>query len=125
MEAFIGKYEMTYAEASGGNYFLAIAYEIMITKEVDIWTIKTSTTLNTTELKFKLDEKFDETTPEGRDVETIVKFENNKLVTVQKAKESGEKTEKMTGELVGDELVFTTTIDGVDDFLCIQKFKRV
>ena len=28
-------------------------------------------------------------------------------------------------ELVGNELVYTMTVDGVPDLLCVQKFKRV
>merc|ERR1719167_1107578 len=39
-----------------------------ISEDAGTWNIKTSTTLKTMELKFKLDEQFDETTPDGREV---------------------------------------------------------
>ena len=42
-----------------------------------------------------MDEKFDETTPDGREVEAIVSLEDNKIVTVQKAKKSGQKSTKV------------------------------
>ena len=54
-----------------------------------------------------------------------VTFEDGKIVTVQKAKKDGEKSTKSVRELEGDELVYTMTIDGVDDLKCVQKFKRI
>merc|ERR1712062_99113 len=47
-----------------------------ITEEDGEWSIKSSTTLKTVELKFKLGEKFEETTPDGREVESLSKMEN-------------------------------------------------
>lgn len=72
----------------------------------------------------KLDEEFEETTPDGRDVTAKVTFEDGKIVTVQKAKKEGQKSTRSVRELVGDELVYTMTIDGNDDLKCVQKFKR-
>merc|ERR1712189_162494 len=54
-----------------------------ISEDAGTWNIKTSTTLKTMELKFKLDEQFDETTPDGREVSAKVTFEDGKIVTVQ------------------------------------------
>ena len=76
------------------------------------------------ELKFKLDEEFEETTPDGREVKAIVKMEGNKLVTVQTAKKDGEKSTKSVREFNGDELIQTMEIIG-SDITCVQKFKRV
>ena len=45
-------------------------------------------------------------------------------MTVQKAKKDGQKSTKSIRELVGEELVYTMTIDG-SDIVCVQKFKRV
>jgi len=95
-----------------------------ITEADGTWSIKTSTTMKTMELKFKLDEEFEETTPDGRDVTAKVTFEDGKIVTVQKAKKEGQKSTRSVRELVGDELVYTMTIDGNDDLKCVQKFKR-
>ena len=36
-----------------------------------------------------------------------------------------DKTPQSIRELVGNELVYTMTVDGVADLLCVQKFKRV
>ena len=76
------------------------------------------------ELKFKLDEEFEETTPDGREVKSVVKMEGNKLVTVQTAKKDGEKSTKSVREFNGDELIQTMEIIG-SDITCVQKFKRM
>merc|ERR1712115_107344 len=95
-----------------------------ITEADGTWNIKTSTTMKTMELKFKLDEEFEETTPDGREVTAKVTFEDGKIVTVQKAKKEGQKSTKSVREIAGDELIYTMTIDGNDDLKCVQKFKR-
>ena len=75
---------------------------------------------------FQIGEEFDETTPDGREVSSLVTFEDGKIVTVQKAKKEGQKSTKSIREMNGtDELVYTMTIDGVDDLKCVQKFKRL
>merc|ERR1712076_32095 len=133
----MGKYERTSAEqceeflkALDVNFMLRKAAmvsnpELEITEEGGVWSIKTSTTLKTMELKFKLDEEFDESTPDGRDVTSKVSFEGGKIVCVQKAKKEKHKSTKSIREMIGDELVFTMTVDGVADLTCVQKFKRV
>merc|ERR1712198_751814 len=68
-----------------------------ISEDAGTWNIKTSTTLKTMELKFKLDEQFDETTPDGREVSAKVTFEDGKIVTVQKAKKDGQKHQEHQG----------------------------
>jgi len=50
----------------------------------DEWCIKTLSTFKNTELKFKLSEEFDETTPDGRKVKTTVTADANKLTFDQK-----------------------------------------
>merc|ERR1712192_313935 len=97
-----------------------------VSEDGGVWTIKTSTTLKTMELKIKLGEQFDETTPDGREVTAVVTFEDGKIVTVQKAKKEGQKSTKSVREMNGpDEMVYTMTVDGNDDLKCVQKFKRV
>ena len=97
---------------------------LKVSEEGGNWTIKTSTTLKSMELKFKLDEEFEETTPDGREVKAVVKMEGNKLVTVQTAKKDGEKSTKSVREFNGDELIYTMEIVG-GDITCVQKFKRM
>merc|ERR1739838_392481 len=138
MDAFKGKYERTSADKYDEllkelevNFLLRKAATVStpvmeVSEEGGEWTIKTSTTLKTMELKFKLGEEFDETTPDGREVKAIVNFEDGKIVTVQKAKKEGQKSTKSIREMNGaDEMIYTMTVDGMDDLKCVQKFKRV
>ena len=83
-----------------------------ITEEGGVWTIKTSTTLKTMQLQFKvtiwwhsentkflieqLGEPFDETTPDGREVTAVCTLEGGKIISVQKAKKDGDKSTKVT-----------------------------
>merc|ERR1719411_1023980 len=85
---------------------------VEITEEDDVWSIKSSTSLKTVELKFKLGEKFSETTPDGREVESLSTFEDGKLVTKQSAKKADQKSTTSVREIVGDTLVYTVTVDG-------------
>ena len=89
------------------------------------WTIKTSTILKSTELKFKVGEAFDETTPDGREVSAIVTVEDgNKFVCVQTAKKEGQKSTKSTREFNDEGCVLTMEVTGTD-VVCIQNFKRL
>merc|ERR1712228_374609 len=111
MDAFKGKYNRTSAEnyeellkVLDVSFLLRKAATVStpvleITEEGGVWNIKTSTTLKTMELKFKLGEPFDETTPDGRDVTATV--EDGKIVTVQKAKKEGQKSTKSVREMNG------------------------
>merc|ERR1712215_87159 len=125
MEAFKGKYERTSADnyeellkELDVNFLLRKAATVSppvmeVTEEGGVWNIKTSTTLKTMELKFKLGEPFDETTPDGREVVATVTFEGGKIVSVQKAKKEGQKSTKSIREMNGpDEMVYTMTIEG-------------
>merc|ERR1712212_472823 len=137
MDAFKGKYERTSADKYEEllkeldvNFLLRKAATVStpvmeVTEEGGVWNIKTSTTLKTMELKFKLGEPFDETTPDGREVTAVCSLEGGKIVSVQKAKKEGQKSTKSTREMNGaDEMVYTMTVDGCD-LVCVQKFKRV
>ena len=79
MEAFKGKFVLVSAEqydqflkAIGVGFLLRKAIpcftpEITITEvEGGLWKVKTSTIFKTFEIEFKLNEEFDETTPDGR-----------------------------------------------------------
>lgn len=51
------------------------------------------------DIQQQLGEKFEETTPDGREVESLSTFENGKLVIKQTAKKAGQKsTTVRTGE---------------------------
>nr|ALS04897.1 cellular retinoic acid-binding protein 2 [Pseudodiaptomus poplesia] len=137
MDSFKGKYERVSADnyeeflkALGVGLLLRKAATVStpvmeVSEESGTWTIKTSTSLKTMELKFKIGEEFEETTQDGREVTALVTLDGNKLVTVQKAKKDGVASTKSIREFNGDEVVCTLTIDGNDDLVCVQKFKRV
>merc|ERR1712050_88732 len=84
MEVFKGKFERVSAEnyeeflkALDVSYLLRKAATVStpvleITENSGVWSIKSSTTLKSIELKFKVGVEFEETTPDGRDVTAIV-----------------------------------------------------
>ena len=56
----------------------------------------------------------------------VVQYEGGKIVTVQNAKKSGQKSTRSVREMNGpDELIYTMTIEGQDNLVCVQKFKRI
>merc|ERR1711902_27225 len=137
MDSFKGKFERTSAEkyeeflkALDVNFLLRKAATVStpvmeVSEEGGVWTIKTSTTLKSMELKFKVGEEFDETTADGREVTALVTHEGDKFICVQKAKKDGQKSTKSIREFTADECILTMTIDGMEDLVCVQKFKRV
>ncbi|XP_020788114.2 myelin P2 protein-like [Boleophthalmus pectinirostris] len=49
-------------------------------------SMKSQSTFKTTEIKFRLDEEFDETTADDRKTKTVITMENGKLIQTQKWK---------------------------------------
>merc|ERR1711887_177361 len=138
MEVFKGKFERVSSEnyedllkALDVSYLLRKAATVStpiveITENNGVWSIKSSTTLKSMELKFKIGVEFEETTPDGREVRAVVQYEGGKIVTVQRAKKSGQKSTRSVREMNGpDELIYTMTIEGNHNLVCVQKFKRV
>ena len=95
-----------------------------MTEEGGQWTIKTSTVLKSMELKFKVGETFDETTPDGRAVDSTVTVDGNKFVCVQTAKKEGEKSTKSVREFTDEGCTLTMEVTGTD-VVCVQVFKRL
>merc|ERR1711915_655053 len=136
MEAFKGKFERVAAtnyeellKLMDVSFLLRKAATVStpvmeISEDGGTWTMKTSTTLKAMELEFKLGEKFDETTADGREVSSVVTFDAGKIVTVQTAKKAGVKSTKSVRELQGDSLLLTITVEG-SDLVSTQTFKRV
>lgn len=75
------------------------------------WTLKTSTTMKTTEIKFKIDEEFDETTYDGRECKTKFTIEDGKLVQVQNAVKG--KSAKYVRSFTDTEMIMISECDGV------------
>ena len=75
------------------------------------------------ELKFKLNEEFEEKSPDGRDVKATVTKEGDSFILIQKAMKEDEKSTKIVHEFKGDEIVQTSSILGCD-LVCSQVFKK-
>ncbi|OXA64972.1 sodium/calcium exchanger regulatory protein 1 [Folsomia candida] len=94
--SIVGRYELSssdkfyeYMTALGVGFFTknlaAAATPIAtISKEGDLWTIKTETTFKTTTITFKLGEEFDETTGDDRTCKTTITMDGTtKMLTNQ------------------------------------------
>jgi len=57
---------------------------VELTEKDGVYTLKTTSPFKNTEIKFKLNEEFDEETADGRKVKSICTLEGNKLVQIQK-----------------------------------------
>jgi fatty acid-binding protein 3 len=95
-----------------------------VSEKDGVWTIKTSTTLKTMELKFEVGKEFEETTPDGRDVKAVVTQEGNKFISVQTAKKEDQKSTRVVREFNDNEVIQTMEVLGTD-VVCVQKFKRI
>lgn len=73
---------------------------IELTEKDGVYTLKTSSTFKSTEIKFKLGEEFDEETADGRKVKSTCTLEGNKLIQVQK----GDKTTTIEREFTPTEM---------------------
>lgn len=96
---------------------------VEIKQEDEAFYIKTSTTVRTTEINFKIGEEFEEQTVDGRPCKSLAKWESeNKIVCEQKLlKGDGPKT-AWSRELTNDgELILTMT---ADDVICTRIYVR-
>eukprot|EP00092_Neocalanus_flemingeri_P027502 GFUD01029835.1.p1 GENE.GFUD01029835.1~~GFUD01029835.1.p1 ORF type:complete len:138 (+),score=39.92 GFUD01029835.1:16-429(+) len=137
MDAFKGKFERIAAE-NYEEFLKELDVSFLVRKAATIstpvmevseaggtWSLKTSTTLKNMELKFKLGEEFDETTPDGRETKAVVTFDDGKIVTVQKAKKAGQKSTSSVREMTGpNQMQMLYMIEG-SPVVCKQTFKRV
>lgn len=73
---------------------------VEIKQDGDYFIIKTTTTFKTSEIKFKLDEEFDETRMDGSACKTVITIEDGKLVQ----KQSGDKEVTIIREVEGDQM---------------------
>ncbi|XP_063810667.1 fatty acid-binding protein, heart [Pseudophryne corroboree] len=82
----------------------------IICSEGSLIVLQTQSTFKNTEVKFKLDEEFDETTADDRKVKSLVTVEDGKLKHVQKW--DGKET-TLVREVNEDKLVLTLTLGDV------------
>ncbi|XP_045402466.1 cellular retinoic acid-binding protein 2 [Lemur catta] len=96
---------------------------VEIKHEGDTFYIKTSTTVRTTEINFKIGEEFEEQTVDGRPCKSLVKWESeNKMVCEQRLLKGEGPQTSWTRELTNDgELILTMT---ADDVVCTRVYVR-
>ncbi|XP_021536289.1 cellular retinoic acid-binding protein 1 [Neomonachus schauinslandi] len=95
---------------------------VEIRQDGDQFYIKTSTTVRTTEINFKVGEGFEEETVDGRKCRSLATWENeNKIHCTQTLLEGDGPKTYWTRELANDELILTF---GADDVVCTRIYVR-
>ncbi|XP_063173062.1 cellular retinoic acid-binding protein 2 [Candoia aspera] len=96
---------------------------VEIKQEGTSFYIKTSTTVRTTEIHFKIGEEFEEQTVDGRPCKSLARWENsNKIVCEQKLLKGEGPQTSWSRELTNDgELILTMT---ADDVICTRIYVR-
>ncbi|KAG8280311.1 fatty acid-binding protein, muscle-like [Homalodisca vitripennis] len=82
---------------------------IELTESEGVYTLTSASTFKNTEIKFKFGEEFDEETPDGRKVKSIITQEGTKLIHVQK----GEKDTTIVREFSPEEVKMVITVDDI------------
>ncbi|KAM7152315.1 cellular retinoic acid-binding protein 1 [Macrochelys suwanniensis] len=95
---------------------------VEIRQDGDQFYIKTSTTVRTTEINFKVGESFEEETVDGRKCRSLATWENENKIYCKQTLIEGEGPETYwTRELANDELILTF---GADDVVCTRIYVR-
>lgn len=89
---------------------------IELTESDGEYTFTSNSTFKNTVTKFRLGEEFEEETPDGRKVKSIITQDDNKLIHIQK----GEKETRIEREFADDEVIMTIA---VDDIVCTRIYK--
>nr|AXY94703.1 FABP [Habrobracon hebetor] len=89
---------------------------VELNKDGDTFSLKTTSTFKSSEVKFKLGEEFDEETPDGRKVKSVITLDGNKMTHVQK----GDKVTDIVREFGPTEM---KAIMKVDDIVCTRVYK--
>ena len=83
---------------------------LIISVNGDVVTIRSESTFKNTEISFKLDQEFDEVTPDDRKVKSIINLDEGALVQVQNW--DGKST-TIKRKLVDDKMVLECVMNGV------------
>ncbi|XP_029928808.1 fatty acid binding protein 4b [Myripristis murdjan] len=122
VDQFIGTWKMTSSE-NFDEYMKAIGVgfatrqmgnmakpNLLFSVDDGVISMKSQTAFKTVEIKFKLNEQFDETTADDRKTKTLITFENGKLV--QKQMWDG-KTTTLEREIQDGKLIAKCIMDDV------------
>jgi len=130
MSNFIGKYKLTNSEnfddflkELGVNFVLRNLAKtstpvIDITQDGDTYSMKTTTAIKNSEIKFKLGEEFEEARMDGKNVKTKIVADGNKLIQTQ----YGDKEVSIIREFTPTDLITTCK---VGDVTSVRTYKRV
>jgi len=105
---------------------------VEVTEENGEWNIRRTTTifyrlvkLRAVDFKFRIGERFDEVTPDKREVSSVVTVDGNKFIHKSTAKVEGVTGHTVITEFNGDKVVRYMTIDKVPDCIGVMKFERI
>ncbi|XP_069777879.1 fatty acid-binding protein, liver-like [Narcine bancroftii] len=130
VEAFLGKWELVntenfeaYMVKLGVNVVLRNLAKIAkptttISKEGDVITVATDSTIKSTKIHFKIGEEFEETTADQRKTKTTVTMDKGKMVQTQQW--DGKET-TLVRELKDDDLILTCTMG---DVVCTRTYRK-
>lgn len=94
---------------------------VEISVDGDTWMIKTITSIKTTEIKFKLNEEFDETTADGRKVKSTAHLDGNTLKIDQK----GDYKTSISREFDGNNMTLKLIVyNGDKEVVCTRKYVK-
>jgi hypothetical protein len=85
----------------------AVSPVVELTKNGDEFTLTSQSTFKNTSITFKLGEEFEEETPDGRKVQSVITQDGNKLVQIQK----GEKETTIVREFSEDEVKMVSSTE--------------
>ncbi|KAK0180632.1 hypothetical protein PV327_002995 [Microctonus hyperodae] len=94
----------------------SISPTVELLEDNGVYNLRTTSTFKNTDIKFKLGEEFDEDTPDGRTVKSVITLDGNKMTHIQK----GEKQTLIEREFTPTEM---TAIMKVDDVVCTRVYK--
>nr|UTT87477.1 fatty acid-binding protein [Argas persicus] len=129
MAAFVGKWKLTESEnfdeflkALGvGMTWRKLASTskpvVEISNSGDQWTMKTSTLLKNSEIKFKLGEEFEENRIDGVKVKTVINLDGDKLVQ----KQFGDKEVSIVREVDNGQLKVTCSLENI---VSVRKYSK-
>lgn len=87
----------------------AVSPVIELTEQDGVYTLTSNSTFKNTEIKFKFGEEFEEETPDGRKVKSVINQEGLKLTQIQK----GEKETTIIREFSPEEVKMIVQVEDI------------
>jgi len=85
----------------------AVSPVVELTQNGDEFTLTSQSTFKNTSITFKLGEEFEEETPDGRKVQSVITQDGNKLIQIQK----GDKETTIVREFSEDEVKMVSSTE--------------